>query len=294
MRMLSKWLRAGLMAFACLGAGAATAANTVPGAPKTADDLLDPDVAFHFSARLKDPATIEIHYDIAPGYYMYRDNFRFTVEGAQAGVAQIPHGKKKFDVNFQKTVETHRGSLTILLPFKGAGPVTLKAISQGCADLGVCYPPATHTITFAPGAASSGAEHATGAAGSAKAAAAAPASDVRFTRIGSSAQLDTVLIAAHRPAMLDFYADWCGPCKQMQRTTFADPRVKQKLAALNLLQADVTRNNGDDKALLARFKLVGPPGIMFFDKDGREITALRVIGYKPPEEFLRTLDKAML
>jgi thiol:disulfide interchange protein DsbD len=114
-----------------------------------ADDLLDPEVAFRFSARLKDARTIEIRYDIAKGYYMYRDNFRFAVEGAQAGPAEIPPGKKKFDANFQKTLETHRDTLLINLPLKGGhGPVTLKATSQGCADVGVCYPPSTQTVTF--------------------------------------------------------------------------------------------------------------------------------------------------
>lgn len=116
---------------------------------RAADDLLDPEQAFHFSARLKDTHTIEVRYDIAKGYYMYRDNFRFAVEGAQAGAADIPHGKPKFDPNFQKTLETHRGTLLISLPLKGgAGRVTLKATSQGCADIGVCYPPTTQTATF--------------------------------------------------------------------------------------------------------------------------------------------------
>ena len=115
------------------------------------------------------------------------------------------------------------------------------------------------------------------------------ASRIPFTRVATVAQLDQRLSAPGRPAMLDFYADWCVSCKEMEKLTFSDPRVRAELDRLLLLQADVTAANAEDRALLKRFSLFGPPGIIFFDAQGREIPGLRVVGYQPPERFLKTL-----
>jgi thiol:disulfide interchange protein DsbD len=98
--------------------------------------------------------------------------------------------------------------------------------------------------------------------------------------------------AAGRYVMLDFYADWCVSCKEMERFTFADPKVRARLKDVLLLQADVTANSADDKALLARFKLFGPPGIIFFDKTGGEV-AYRVVGYEATDKFLASLGQAI-
>jgi thiol:disulfide interchange protein DsbD len=110
-----------------------------------------------------------------------------------------------------------------------------------------------------------------------------------FAPVKSSTELDLALKAAARPAMLDFYADWCVSCKEMEHLTFSDPRVRARLAQLNLLRADVTANNPDDQALLKRFKLFGPPGIIFFDAQGNEV--VRVVGYESADKFLKSLDK---
>ena len=91
--------------------------------------------------------------------------------------------------------------------------------------------------------------------------------------------------------MLDFYADWCVSCKEMERFTFSDARVQKKLAEWIVLQADVTANSEEDKALLTRFKLYGPPGIIFFDRQGKEIDSIRVIGFQNAEDFLATLAR---
>ncbi|WP_206950887.1 protein-disulfide reductase DsbD [Trinickia acidisoli] len=113
--------------------------------------------------------------------------------------------------------------------------------------------------------------------------------DAAFAPIQSSANLDAQLKADSRPAMLDFYADWCVSCKEMERFTFSDKRVQARLAQLHLLRADVTANNTDDQALLKRFDLFGPPGIIFFDRSGKEV--LRVVGYESADTFLRSLDR---
>jgi thiol:disulfide interchange protein DsbD len=118
--------------------------------------------------------------------------------------------------------------------------------------------------------------------------------ELPFQPVSSLAELDTRLQAARgRPVMLDFWAEWCVSCKEMDRFTFGDGRVQARLKDAVLLRADVTANTADHHALLARFSLFGPPGIVFFDRDGSEV-AFRVIGYQPPEQFLASLDRALV
>jgi thiol:disulfide interchange protein DsbD len=120
----------------------------------------------------------------------------------------------------------------------------------------------------------------------------AQAQALAFTRIKTVAQLDAALAAARgRTAMLDFYADWCVSCKEMEKLTFVDPAVKAKLANTVLLQVDVTANDADDRAMLKRFGLFGPPGIILFDRGGREVADGRVIGYQDSAKFLGSLQK---
>jgi thiol:disulfide interchange protein DsbD len=113
-----------------------------------------------------------------------------------------------------------------------------------------------------------------------------------FVRVKSVAELDAVLAKSPgKTAMLDFYADWCVSCKEMEKLTFTDARIQSKFADMVLLQADVTANSDDDKALLKRFNLFGPPGIIFFDKTGHEINGGRVIGYQDADKFGSSLTR---
>ena len=113
-----------------------------------------------------------------------------------------------------------------------------------------------------------------------------------FTRIRSVAELDQAIVAARgRPVMLDFYADWCVACLEMEKLTFTDPVVRARMQDIVLLQADVTANTADDKVLLKQFSLFGPPGIIFFNSDGQVLSTPRVIGFQSPEKFLQALKQ---
>jgi thiol:disulfide interchange protein DsbD len=115
-----------------------------------------------------------------------------------------------------------------------------------------------------------------------------------WRRVESVDQLDAALAAANgKPVVLDFYADWCVSCKEMDRFVFSDPRVANKLAGMQLLRADVTANNAEDKALLKRFGLFGPPSTIFFDGEGREVPGTRVIGFESANQFLLSLARVV-
>jgi thiol:disulfide interchange protein DsbD len=126
-------------------------------------------------------------------------------------------------------------------------------------------------------------------------AAAETPSTLRFERIKSSADLDARIAQANgKTVMLDFYADWCVSCKEMERFTFSDATVQARLKDVVLLQADVTANNADDKALLQRFELFGPPATLFFDRLGKEQADFRVTGYQDAPQFLQSLKSVGL
>ena len=124
----------------------------------------------------------------------------------------------------------------------------------------------------------------------------AASSSLEFQRIKSAADLDRTLAAAAAAGkfvMLDFYADWCVTCIEMEHDTFTEPEVKRVLSDVILVQADVTRNDSEDQRLLERFQLFGPPAILFFGTDARELQEYRLIGYVKPEQFLQHLAKLL-
>jgi thioredoxin:protein disulfide reductase len=115
-----------------------------------------------------------------------------------------------------------------------------------------------------------------------------------FERVRSVTELQQrVGQAAGRAVMLDFYADWCVSCKEMERFTFTDPEVRTRMARMLLLQADVTASTPEADELLKHFGLFGPPGIVFFNPSGRELEQMRVIGFQPAEKFVGALDLAL-
>ncbi|OGA44405.1 MAG: thiol:disulfide interchange protein [Betaproteobacteria bacterium RIFCSPLOWO2_12_FULL_62_13] len=117
---------------------------------------------------------------------------------------------------------------------------------------------------------------------------------VAFQRVNTSADLEgAIQAAAGKPVMLDFYADWCVSCKEMERFTFSDAQIQARLQQMVKLQADVTANNAEHAALLKHFRLFGPPGIIFFDRGGREIQGLRVIGFQSADKLAAVLDQVL-
>ena len=118
-----------------------------PLAARAADDFLDPEVAFKLAARQLDARTVEVIFTIAPGYYLYREQFKFAATGATLGAPVLPPGHIKFDETFQKNVETYRDAVRISVPVRqAAAKFQLLVTNQGCADKGLCYPPQHRNI----------------------------------------------------------------------------------------------------------------------------------------------------
>ena len=120
--------------------------------------------------------------------------------------------------------------------------------------------------------------------------------ELRFQRVKTVTDLERAVAeatAVGRPVMLDFYADWCVSCKEMERYTFTDQRVHDALNGTLLLQADVTANDEEDQALLERFGIFGPPTIVFFNADGDERPQYSVIGFMPAAEFAAHVTAAL-
>lgn len=125
--------------------------------------------------------------------------------------------------------------------------------------------------------------------------AAQPAAALTFTPVKNLTDLNAKLAQAKaegKPVMLDFYADWCVACKEMEHNTFSDPTVIARLKNFVLLQANVTANNADDKALFKRFGVLGPPTMVFFNAKGDELKAQQVVGYEPPATFMKHIEAA--
>ena len=120
-----------------------------------------------------------------------------------------------------------------------------------------------------------------------------PGEALPFKRIRTVAELEVALAQSVRPVLLDFYADWCVSCKEMEAFTFTSPEVVKRMGQMLLLQVDVTANNPDDRALLKRYKLFGPPGIIFFDGGGREQKDVRVVGFQAAARFASNLDRVL-
>lgn len=169
--------------------------------------------------------------------------------------------------------------------------ILVVGVSAGGRDFFQPLAPLTSSVTVA-GAGAGG----VAAGGGSVAAGSAPnlaSIKAQFTKVYSVAELDNLLANTSRPVMLDFYADWCVSCIEMEKFTFSDPAVAQQMSQFLLVQADVTKNTEDDRALLKRFKLFGPPGIIFFDAKGKQLDDARVVGFKNARDFGAVLERVL-
>ena len=117
-------------------------------------------------------------------------------------------------------------------------------------------------------------------------------SHVEFKKVKSEAELQQALAENNKPlVMLDLYADWCVACKEFEKETFSDPSVQKAFGDMLLLQIDMTKNSEENRALMTKYKVLGLPTILFFNRDGKEIEGSRVNGFMPPVEFLQWIKK---
>ena len=120
------------------------------------------------------------------------------------------------------------------------------------------------------------------------------ATSLQFNTVKTLADLQqAVKDGKGQAVMVDFYADWCVTCKEMEKYTFTDPSVQALLRNAILVKADVTETNAETKALLKAFQIVGPPAILFFNKDGEELRPFRQVGFMPAEAFAAHVSKAV-
>ncbi|WP_419777136.1 protein-disulfide reductase DsbD [Malaciobacter marinus] len=116
--------------------------------------------------------------------------------------------------------------------------------------------------------------------------------DIKWKYVKNLDELDMAIKESSKPVMLDFYADWCVACKELEEMTFTDEKVKQKLQEFTLLKADVTKNSADDKLMQKKYGIFGPPGLIFWDENNKEIKEAKIVGFKTAKEFLEIVNRS--
>lgn len=268
------------------------------------DEALPPEQAFGFDAIVSDANTLLLRFTPANGYYLYQDRATFSASnGVTLGKPQWPEGKTHDDPHFG-VVTVYFNQIEV--PMGTARPsgderdFTLNVSFQGCKTAGICYPPMERSITLQ--LPQSDAFLSTEALTKQNTQAASTPTTPRptkaesglpFTSVKSIEDISAALSKAKangQSVMLDFYADWCAPCLEMQAKTFNQPDVHQALNGWVLLKADVTANDDTDEALLEHFGLIGPPAVLFFPQAGDEAKTQRLEGFEDSQTFIKRIQ----
>lgn len=269
-------------------------------------EALPPEQAFGFDAIVSDDNTLLLRFTPANGYYLYQDRAHFTATNqVSLGVPQWPEGKTHDDPHFG-VVTVYFNQIEV--PMSAARPngderaFTLNASFQGCKTAGICYPPMERSVTLqlpqsheflSPNAL--GEQTAAVKNPEINTPTAKTKDGLPFMSVKSVDDVAAALAKAKeqsQPVMLDFYADWCAPCLEMQAKTFNQADVHQALTGWVLLKADVTANDDIDEALLEHFGLIGPPAVLFFPNAEAEAKTQRLAGFESSQAFIKRIQSS--